>query len=97
MVEELISCNPFSTRRETTIEVSEAESSAVVVQEATSRKVTLQRIAHKEWLRVPLLVKGRMELQIKCIRPDMKNFILGETATSRVGALTLPFQSLLFR
>ena len=82
VVEELIRCNPFSYTSKMTVEVSEAESSSVVIQEATSQMVTMQHIAHEEWLRVPHLVKGRVELQIKCIRPDMKTFILGETERS---------------
>ena len=78
VIEELLRCNPYSNRETAMIEVTVAESSGVVVQEATSRKVTLQQIAHEEWLRVPVLVKGRVELQIKCRRPDNKSFILGK-------------------
>lgn len=77
----MLRCNPYSSRETTTFEFTEAEASHVIIhKEATSRKVILQQASHEEWLRVPGPVKGRVELQIKCRRPDNKSFILGKSS-----------------
>ena len=78
VIEKMIRRNPFLSAGQTFVEISAAASDmTTATQEASSRKFTLQTIAHEDWIRVKGRVKGRIELQIRSKRTDGRYFIQG--------------------
>lgn len=88
MIQLLVRCCPWTEPAKAAAKLMEPEQDKLEVMEgeASSLVFSEQKIAHETWQREPGFVKGRIELQIVCSRPDGTKYHLGENL-ARISAI----------